>query len=708
MRILYRKYMIIGMLSLLLLACNRRDLDILHDIADDHTERLDRLEQIIIEGQRMLSAIHTLLLEYDKRQIITGTEYLEDGGYMVRFSDGDSAVINDAISPVIEVSAHNTWIINNVDSGVKVVGDEGADAVAPQVRENGGNWEISKDGGITWLPTNVPLKGDTGKDGEALPVSIGDNGNWFIGGVDTGNKAIGEDGKTVADAPQIDARANGDGSYNWWIKNGAGPWKDTGVLAIGKDGENGAGGAYAPYINNIKVSGSEISFIFSKNIPGTSPATNVLTVQRKPVFDCRLKIDGIWVSQLEKPIAVAINTYAIYDFELIQNSGTRFELSEVIAPKEFEIVVDLAGKTIKITSWASRYVAGDVILRFTNEARESFAYRFPVETKIYQIDVSGIEFNDSYVYHVYGVLGGKIAEICQEYIPRPGGGVKAVVVYLYDDNTDTYGKGYVMGYGGTVDHATAVYNSGTEWPAGRNTFNLLTGTIIPSPDQEIKQATLLGAANRVADVAVDFDNNRYKVVKIGSLYWLAENLRTEHYNTGEAIAKVENNAMWPGGSDAKCCYYDNNPAFYKTLYGALYNRFAVQGDKLAPAGWHVATDEEWKIMERYLGMTVSEADKQNARGTDEGKKMKQPDVWQDRTANGNNIAGFCGLPGGFRAGTSGAFGGRLQKGNWWTSTAGGGGLWMRTLEYDKITVNRSVNSSSDGYSVRCVRNRNSK
>lgn len=710
MRALFRKYIAVGLLFLLLLSCNRRDLNILDDIADDHTGRLERLEQIIIEGQRMLSAIHTLLLEYDKRQLITGTENLEGGGYVVRFSDGDSAVINDAVSPVVEVSGHNTWVINGVDSGVKVVGDDGADAVAPQVRRNGGYWEISKDGGNTWEPTNVPLKGDTGEDGDALPVWIGENGNWFIGETDTGNKAIGSDGKVVADAPKVEARANGDGSYNWWIKNGTNSWKDTGVLAIGKDGEDGADGTYAPYINSVKVSGSEISFVFSKNIPGTNPATNVITVQRKPPFDCQLQINGVWVSQPEKSIAVTINTYAVYNFKLTQNSGSRFDLAEVVAPEGFGVTADPAAGTIKIAPKASinRYVSGNVILRFTNEARESFAYRFPVETQIYQIDVSNFEFTDSYVYHVNDVLGKKVAEICQEYITRPGGGVKAVVVYLFDGDTDTYGKGYVMGYGGTVDHATAVYNPGGEWPAGRNDFNLLTGTIIPSLDQEIKQVTPLGAASRVADVADDFDGNKYKVVKTGASYWLAENLRTGHYNTGEAIAKVESNALWPGGSDAKYCYYNNDPVAYKTIYGALYNRFAVQADKLAPAGWHVATDEEWKTMEIYLGMAANDADRQGERGNDQGRKLKQADVWQDNTANGNNIAGFCGLPGGRRVGVSGAFGDRLQKGNWWTATAGGGGLWIRTLANDKITVNRSVGNNSDGYSVRCVRNRNSK
>jgi uncharacterized protein (TIGR02145 family) len=33
----------------------------------------------------------------------------------------------------------------------------------------------------------------------------------------------------------------------------------------------------------------------------------------------------------------------------------------------------------------------------------------------------------------------------------------------------------------------------------------------------------------------------------------------------------------------------------------LYNWYAVDTRKLAPVGWHVPTDDEWKILANYLG-----------------------------------------------------------------------------------------------------------
>ena len=37
------------------------------------------------------------------------------------------------------------------------------------------------------------------------------------------------------------------------------------------------------------------------------------------------------------------------------------------------------------------------------------------------------------------------------------------------------------------------------------------------------------------------------------------------------------------------------------------------------------TDEEWKKLEMYLGMSRSEADESDYRGTDEGGKLKEDD-----------------------------------------------------------------------------------
>ena len=74
------------------------------------------------------------------------------------------------------------------------------------------------------------LTGASGQNGQT-PV-IGDNGNWWIGNVDTGKPARGEKGE-MAQAPEVYIGANGN-----WIINGV----DTNVPATGKDGVDGRDG----------------------------------------------------------------------------------------------------------------------------------------------------------------------------------------------------------------------------------------------------------------------------------------------------------------------------------------------------------------------------------------------------------------------------------------------------------------------------------
>lgn len=68
------------------------------------------------------------------------------------------------------------------------------------------------------------IQGLPGADGKAPEIKVGDNGNWFIDGVDSDIKAIGVDGAT----PYIGKNGN------WRIND-----EDTGVSASGPQGENG-------------------------------------------------------------------------------------------------------------------------------------------------------------------------------------------------------------------------------------------------------------------------------------------------------------------------------------------------------------------------------------------------------------------------------------------------------------------------------------
>jgi len=99
----------------------------------------------------------------------------------------------------------------------------------------------------------------------------------------------------------------------------------------------------------------------------------------------------------------------------------------------------------------------------------------------------------------------------------------------------------------------------------------------------------------------DFDGNYYNTIKIGNQIWMAENLKTTHYNDGTEIPIVTDKTEWLNLSTAAYCWYDNNDTIYKNTYGALYNWYAVNTEKLCPVGWHVTSNAEWITLAYLFG-----------------------------------------------------------------------------------------------------------
>ena len=102
---------------------------------------------------------------------------------------------------------------------------------APYIGSNGNWWVGGTDTGVKAAGDD----GKAGKDGET--PYIGENGNWWIGFTDTKVKAAGTDGKDGEKGEDGETPYIGENG-NWWIGE-----TDTGVKAAGTDGTNGTNGA---------------------------------------------------------------------------------------------------------------------------------------------------------------------------------------------------------------------------------------------------------------------------------------------------------------------------------------------------------------------------------------------------------------------------------------------------------------------------------
>jgi uncharacterized protein (TIGR02145 family) len=215
--------------------------------------------------------------------------------------------------------------------------------------------------------------------------------------------------------------------------------------------------------------------------------------------------------------------------------------------------------------------------------------------------------------------------------------------------------------------------------------------------------------NETTGTVTDIDGNVYQTIRIGYQWWMAENLKVTHYSNGDTIPNVTDDATWLLLTTGAWCNYNNDPTNV-AIYGRLYNWYAVNdSSNIAPVGWHVPSDEEWKQLEMFLGMSKSQVDAIGGRGTDEGGKMKSTGtieggdgLWYSPNTGATNSSGFSALPGGYGYGGSYYQIGYFAE--FWSSTDDGSShAGARSLSYDDSGVSRSFYGQIGGYSVRCVR-----
>jgi uncharacterized protein (TIGR02145 family) len=198
------------------------------------------------------------------------------------------------------------------------------------------------------------------------------------------------------------------------------------------------------------------------------------------------------------------------------------------------------------------------------------------------------------------------------------------------------------------------------------------------------------------DTFTDVDGNIYNSQTIGSQQWMVENLRTTRFNDGTDIPQVTDTTAWDTLDTPGYCWYDNNPSKNKATYGAFYNWYTINTEKLCPDGWHVPSNEDWFDLANYLGGEMLA-----------GGKLKDigESYWKSPNTAASNITGFSALPGGLR-GDNGVFGYMGNLGAWWASDGSvyypdKASFW--TLTYNSGSLIYGTWPKVSGFSVRCLK-----
>jgi uncharacterized protein (TIGR02145 family) len=200
----------------------------------------------------------------------------------------------------------------------------------------------------------------------------------------------------------------------------------------------------------------------------------------------------------------------------------------------------------------------------------------------------------------------------------------------------------------------------------------------------------------------DIDGNTYKTVKIGDQWWMAENLRTSMYNDSSSIDQYTLNmedSLWKKAQVGMFYNIDS-------LNGSLYNWYVVNSSKkVAPKGWHIPTDEEWKSLERFIGMSETDLNSTAWRGNN----LASPLLTNASIGWASTVSVFGTDMYGFNALASGCvvFDGSINSNKntsfWWTSTSNMNDAWYRYIDGQKNQIFRQHTFKTYGFSIRCVK-----
>jgi len=219
-------------------------------------------------------------------------------------------------------------------------------------------------------------------------------------------------------------------------------------------------------------------------------------------------------------------------------------------------------------------------------------------------------------------------------------------------------------------------------------------TILQDEPREAKELSIPFYA------CIDPDRNFYSSVIVGDQAWMGENL-TYLPSVGEPIDNqmIDDKLYYVNGYMGTDINAAKETDAFKS-YGVLYNWNAAMD--ACPDGWHLPSDDEWKVLEGYLGMTPLQRSQSGLRNSGWlGRKLKSLTAWYNN-GNGDNSVGLNLTPGGlmeanlFRA---------PGKTFWtWTSTLVNDDTpRTRYIMYNETGINRYSAPTSIAGSVRCIK-----
>lgn len=309
------------------------------------------------------------------------------------------------------------------------------------------------------------------------------------------------------------------------------------------------------------------------------------------------------------------------------------------------------------------------------------------EKKNPTIDIANLNFEQTHVHHIVNNSNTVIAEVCKEYLVSEGIDAQAIVLYPANNKTE----GTVLQ---VLNKSEDVHGGTVLWNLAENLLTYTPGNKAPissiyiDSDGELSLEKPAESSQSIASrgyMLTDrrgLEVNSYPIVKIGTQYWMRENLNTTLYNTGAPITKITNPKQTTAG--------------YQMEGGnRFYNKAAVIRGILPPIGWKIPSAEEWGSLKTYIDNRAA--------------LLKSGNQWEsfENITPANNLTGFKGEPIGLfsKSQESSMFFYKYQYVVYWSmgsspTTLASTGVM---LKFDNDNAKGANYNDNCSYSIRCIK-----
>ena len=381
------------------------------------------------------------------------------------------------------------------------------------------------------------------------------------------------------------------------------------------------------------------------------------TIAENTVF-AELKLDG--------------HTYSCRtprEFELIQGKENRITI-------DYDPLLGIDAISAEITDWEE----GDTTEIIPEEIFESDT-----------LDLEKIDFGQHPVYTVFH-KGKEVLQLCREYIRTDEINGQAVVAYPIVQDTVDIKNGVVLNMTGSTSR---IFGGRITWDKKTNTATYYTGFQSPirylfldesvslclqKPAKTVQVYTLplLLRDNRLDE------RNSYDLVKIGTQYWMQDNLATVYYNDNSRITHRTPNT-----------YHKTTAAYFTHGDNLFYNKEAVLKGKLQPKGYRIPTLKDWDRLMDYIQHDAS--------------VLKRQGRWSNPDLPCSNLTGFDAVPIGIFAESNAALESifdyeGIYLGLWSTNDVQNAiGEHVILISNRKRNIVNGTYGDYNGYSIRCIK-----